>query len=357
MISILGFDIGGANIKASYIIFDDNSGKITSTQVLTYYFPIWRRGKEKLGDAIRKVKDKVCSYNPSLIAITMTAELSDVYFSKREGVLHIISTIENIFPKENIVLLTVDGKLIATDEAIKNPLEVAAANWYATGWLASKLSENCLVLDTGSTTTSIIPVLNGRVAAKGKNDLEKLMLGELVYTGVLRTNIPAITHYLPYRNTMVPVSSEYFAQSGDVHIILGNITEEQYTVDTPDGRGCSHIEAAARLARVICADLDLVTMDEIHEIAKYIYEKQVKQIIEGLERLFKNHNVNFRLYPAYVTGLGGEFLAKVALGKFGFKDIRRLSDYIGFEAAKATPAYAVALMGLEYLIGEVKMWI
>jgi len=354
MVSVVGWDIGGANIKLAYLSTYDNM--IEDIKVTIKYFPIWKKGKEKLGSALKSILSKHEISDVDLMVITMTAELSDVYFSKSEGVNHIISTVEETFPNTQIKVLDVDGNLIRPVEAKRNPLRVAAANWYATGWIASKLSDDCLVIDVGSTTTSIIPVINGRVAAKGKNDLEKLIVGELVYTGALRTNIAAITQSVPYKNNIVHVSSEYFAQSGDVHLILGNISKGDYTVDTPDGRGVSIDEAAAGIARLVCADLDMLSMEDILQIAKHVYSCQINQIVNGLNKLVKNFDSDLKSFTAYTTGLGSDFLAKPALQKAGFKDIRKLSDYIGELPAKATPAYALALMGVESIVGEVENW-
>ena len=104
-----------------------------------------------------------------------------------------------------------------------------------------------MVVDVGSTSASIIPIVNGQVAAKGKTDLDKLICGELVYTGSLRTNVAAIVHSVPVKGGIAGVASELFALSGDVHLVLGNITEKQYTCETADGRGKSLPEALARL--------------------------------------------------------------------------------------------------------------
>ena len=109
------------------------------------------------------------------------------------------------------------------------------------------------------------------MAAQGKTDLDKLMCGELIYTGSLRTNVAAIVHSVPIRDGCATVSSELFALSGDAHMILGHITEEQYTSETADGRGKTVPEALARLARVVCADTEMLTKQEIIDIAKYIY--------------------------------------------------------------------------------------
>jgi len=349
MVKVLGLDVGGANIKAAYIKTENKLLK--DVKVLTEYFPIWKKGKENLKEPLKQIRDNFSSVD--LLTLTMTAELSDAYFSKREGVSHILDVIENVFSNIDVKVLNVKGELLTIKEARKRPLEVAAANWFATGWLASKLDRNCIVVDVGSTTTSIIPVLNGNVAAKGRNDLEKLILGELVYTGVLRTNVAAIVSRVPIKGKLVNVSSEFFAQSGDVHLILGNIKAEDYTVDTPDGRGLTLNEAAARLARVVCADLELLTLKEVKTIAKYIYEAQIQQIVEGLKRVVK-HFPKLKFKPAYTAGLGGKILAWKALKKTGFKKLRDLSRVIGVSEAKAAPAFGLAVMGAEFLEGELK---
>jgi uncharacterized hydantoinase/oxoprolinase family protein len=71
-------------------------------------------------------------------------------------------------------------------------MKVAAANWIATAPLAAKINPNCILIDTGSTTTDIIPIKNGRECADGRSDLERLKTGELVYSGTLRTNVAAL---------------------------------------------------------------------------------------------------------------------------------------------------------------------
>ncbi len=36
------------------------------------------------------------------------------------------------------------------------------------------------------------------------------------------------------------------------------------------------------LARVVCADTEMLTQQEIIDIAKYVYDEQIQQIVEGL---------------------------------------------------------------------------
>lgn len=318
---------------------------------------MWK-DSEKLAATLKKLAKKTSrSRHIDLITITMTAELSDVYDTKSEGVKDILRQVENTFSNVSILVLDVDGKLRTLSEARVKPLAVAAANWVATGWLISQLYKNCIVIDVGSTTTSIIPMNNGTVVAKGKTDLEKLILGELVYTGSLRTNIAAIANMIPVKNCFARVSSEFFAQSADVHLILRNITEEQYTVETADGREKTRKESLSRLARVVCADTDMLTEKEIFQIAQFVYEKQVSQIASALIQIRDCLNeIGARNDIAVITGLGRNFLARIAASKVGFLKIIDFGELVDDNVARVSTAFAVALMGANHLQGRLVNW-
>ena len=239
MVSVLGLDIGGANTKAAYI--HTNNGCITESKSAIKYFPVWKK-PEELTTMLSRINKAVSgSAKLDCVGVTMTAELSDAYRTKREGVNNILAHVTQAFPATQIFILGVDTALKSITEARSTPLKIAASNWVATGWLVSQLVKNCVIIDVGSTSTSIIPTVEGHVSAAGKTDLEKLINGELVYTGSLRTNITAIVHSIPIRDGVARVSSELFAQSGDVHLVLGNITENEYIVETADGGDGVHL--------------------------------------------------------------------------------------------------------------------
>ncbi len=232
-------------------------------------------------------------------------------------------------------------------------MEVAAANWAATGWLVAQRVENCVVVDVGSTSSSIIPIVHGQVAAKGKTDLDKLLCGELVYTGSLRTNVAAIVNSVPVKNGIANVASELFALSADVHLVLGNITVKEYTCETADGRGKTLPEAFARLARVVCADTEMLSEKEIIGLADYIYDQQIKQVAEGLNKVYSyTKKLASTAVPVVVTGLGKDFIARKAAQKIAVSDIFDLDTLMQNNVAVATPAFGVALMAANKLEGE-----
>lgn len=353
MVNVLGYDIGGANTKAAYI--RTQNGKLQAARVAIEYFPIWKE-PEKLSSVLLTLKERIGAGKLDCLSVTMTAELSDVYATKREGVHQILSGVKDAFGEMPIYILTTDVEMAPLSIAEMAPLEVAAANWAATGWLVAQLIKDCVVVDVGSTSTSIIPIVNGQVVAKGKTDLDKLICGELIYTGSLRTNVAAIIHSIPIKNGVAGVASELFALSGDVHLALGNITEKEYTCETADSRGKSVPESLARLARIVCADTEMLTKQEIINMAKYIYDNQVQQISEGLIKVYSyTKKLSRQKVSIIVTGLGKDFIARKAAEKIN-APILDLETVTQNNVAIATPAFAVALMAASKLEGETIRW-
>jgi probable H4MPT-linked C1 transfer pathway protein len=269
----LALDIGGANTKAAW--FD---GELVRT--LTRPFEVWRN-REALAGLLRDVAgDEADS-----VAITMTAELSDAFRTKREGVAFVLDAAETAFGDRPLRVLTTAGDLVSVAEARARPWDVAAANWVATALAVAAAHSDALLIDVGSTTADIVPIAAGRVAATGGNDLERLLAGELVYTGVLRTNLAAIAPRVPVRGEWCPVASENFAISADVHLVLGQLEPEAYDCPTPDGRPATTGHARERIARLVCSDVEQLDDAEIDAIAAHLADAQVRQIEEAARRV------------------------------------------------------------------------
>jgi probable H4MPT-linked C1 transfer pathway protein len=263
-------DIGGANTKAARL--QDGALRTVSRA-----FEIWR-DRDALAAVLR---DLAAEIGPAdAVAITMTAELSDAFRTKREGVAFVLDAAEAALGELRV--LTVTGELLPVAEARARPWDVAAANWVATALAVADAHPDALLIDVGSTTADVIPIAAGRVAATGRNDLERLQAGELVYTGVLRTNLAAIARAVPVRGALCPVASELFAISADVHLVLGCL--EAYDCPTPDGRPATVEFARERIARLVCSDTEQLDAGEIDAIAAFLHAEQVRQIEAAARR-------------------------------------------------------------------------
>ena len=335
---ILGLDIGGANTDCTIIELKNN--EIISMKNDREYFPMWKNNTQ-----LQEYLHKLTENDPDIdvICVSMTAELADGYTSKKEGVLDISHQVIKVFDEKIVYFVTFDG-LKTYDELKKNPLSAAAANWIGTAEIIKYIEKNCIFMDIGSTTTDIIPIKNHKEYALGHTDLERLSTGELIYTGMLRTNLTSIVHTVPIHNKNTRVSSELFSITADVHRILGNIEEDEYTCPTPDGNKKDIISCKRRLARLVCADLDSLEDEEIIKLAEYIEKKQIDQIYSGLKEVVERTKIKTVL----ITSIGHGNLCEKAAKKLNL-NIISLDKYMSKKATNVLTAIGAIQMYLDNL--------
>src|SRR5688572_20432079 len=117
--AIVGWDIGGANIKAAAIA---GAGDAAPT-VCERPFALWR-DPSRLPDVLVDIAERL---RPArAMGVTMTAELADCFATKREGVAFVLDALERAFPDAELWIYGVDGTFRTTAAARAAPLEVAA---------------------------------------------------------------------------------------------------------------------------------------------------------------------------------------------------------------------------------------
>src|SRR5690349_10888366 len=245
---VLGWDIGGVNTKVALV----EDQRVVRACARPFEL---QRAPDALVRILRELAEEVGPAKAGhyvLHSVTMTAELSQMFLTKREGVAFVIDAVAAAFPSTTARVFAVDGRFVSPDDARTRPLSVAAANWTATATLVARHHRDAVLVDIGTTTADVIPILGGAVVARGRTDPERLASGELVYTGALRTPAEAIVSHVIVDGERVGVSAEGFALAGDVHVWRGDLVSADYTVPTPDGRPATRQFAGERLARVIC---------------------------------------------------------------------------------------------------------
>jgi (4-(4-[2-(gamma-L-glutamylamino)ethyl]phenoxymethyl)furan-2-yl)methanamine synthase len=323
--AVLGLDVGGANLKACH-----TGGDARSTP-----FALWRN-PAGLVDALRSL---VAGFPPAdVIAVTMTGELCDCFESKRAGVVAILDAVLTLAGPTPVRVWLTDGTFAGPATVRAAPLPAASANWLALATFAGRLETRpALLVDVGSTTTDVVPLRDGRPIPLGQTDPERLLCRELVYTGVRRTPICAVLGN--------EVAAELFATTRDAYLVLGEVPEDPADVDTADGRPATRPLAHARLARMLCADLETSTADERLELASRTAARQAETIAAAMQ------HVSGRLSepPATVIIAGsGEHLAARALAATGWKSrVVSLRQELGEAASVAACACAVAVLAAE----------
>jgi probable H4MPT-linked C1 transfer pathway protein len=308
-------------------------------------FPIWQRERLDLWNLIANTVYELSasSKGPELVSVVMTAELSDTFETKREGVTTITNGVRRTLRNIPIVFPDLYLELLDPEQVIAEPLRVAAANWPVLGWSVGRGIPNCILIDVGSTTTDIIAIRDGYPITIGKGDTDRLMSGELVYTGALRTNLSTILREIDFDGVSCRVSSEYFATSADVHLVLGHIVEDQYTSESADGRGKSIDECKARLARVVCGDIETVPEKQIIEIATQAWTQQLKDIAGAVFQVCALHDLEPTQQTFVFSGIGAAFLGRSALAPLDIKEAKYIHDLLGPDGTVAATAFAAAL--------------
>jgi probable H4MPT-linked C1 transfer pathway protein len=301
---IIGWDIGGVHTKAVWL----PGGELDKVEAISKSFEIWR-AHDKLPEILNSVYTSLAASAPDAMAVTMTAELADTFESKRQGVRFILDSLRCAFPFSPIYLLDIQGRMVTLETALQRPDDFAAANWLASAMFVATHQPDCLLVDVGSTTTDITPIRAGHPVVEGRSDTARLAAGELVYTGVVRTNPNTVVPRVPVQGRACAVAAEYFTVMADVYLLLGHLQTSQYTTSTPDGRPKSAQAAQQRLARLVCADAETLGPADILHIARYLHEKQLQQVTEALcQVLSRLPGDHLPLLPAGI----GHFLATEA---------------------------------------------
>jgi hypothetical protein len=330
----LALDIGGANLKAA-----DGLG-----WTLWRPFSLWQRRAE-LPDALA---DLLRASPPAdALAVTMTGELADCFSTKAEGVGAILAAVTKAACGRAIWVYRVDGSWAEPTEALRRPLLTAASNWHALARFAGRYAPQgtALLIDIGSTTCDLIPLRDGQPAAQGRTDPERLILGELVYTGVQRSPVAAVVSRLPWRGHLCPTAQELFATTWDVYLLLGDLPEEPDSVQTADGRPATRWFAHGRLARAICADREMVDLDGAMEMARAAADAQLSQLAAGATMVLRR--ISSLPGRAVISG-SGEFLARRLLTRLGL-DVPTISlaEQLGPALSRAATAHALAVLARE----------
>jgi (4-(4-[2-(gamma-L-glutamylamino)ethyl]phenoxymethyl)furan-2-yl)methanamine synthase len=330
--TVIGWDIGGVNTKVSRVSAD----VVMAVRSRPYEI---QRDLKALPGLLTTLASEVGASPDDHHAVTMTAELSQAFRTKREGVGFVLDGVSAAFPGARIAVYATDGSWMTVDAARGEPHAVAAANWVAAAQIVASHVRDAILVDIGTTTTDIIPVADGRVAATGRTDPTRLLSGELLYLGALRTPVEAIVHAVPLGSGWAGVSAEAFALAGDVYIWNGQLSTDQYTVPTPDGRAATRPFAGERLARVVCADREMLEPAAIDAIAAYVADAQVARTAEAIGRVRERHPA---IDTGVVAGLGA-FIAEAACQRAGLR-VMPLAELLGVEGAECAPAAAVALL-------------
>jgi (4-(4-[2-(gamma-L-glutamylamino)ethyl]phenoxymethyl)furan-2-yl)methanamine synthase len=274
----LGWDLGGAHIKAVKLVAPGRVGAVVEVACA-----LWK-GRDHLDEAIDRVLGLVGD-PPPRHAVTMTGELTDLFDDRASGVESLIGAMRRLLPDDRLLIYAGPDGFLEPSAAVRAALRVASANWHATaGLLAARLPAGLLV-DLGSTTTDFVPFANGRVHARGYSDHERLVQGELLYTGAVRTPLMSLARQIPFGGAWVSLMAEHFATTADVYRLTGELPSHADLHPSADGRAKTWAASARRVARMVGMDVAAADPSSWRRLAGFLAETQLRTLVDACERI------------------------------------------------------------------------
>ena len=297
----VGWDLGGAHIKTAAL---DAYGNVID--LCQRKCPLWL-GMDQFHQTMASCP---AEYFEGGIehALTMSGEMVDFFNNRQQGVDALLAAAFKYLSASNTYIFSDGlGLVKAEDRKTLSYKTIGSANWQASALICAHYLDSALLIDIGSTTADIVPVKNGVVDAVS-GDHERLYRDHLVYTGVVRTPLMAVTQHIQFQGHKVPIMAEQFATMADVYFMTGELAADKSQYATADGETFSQSSCARRIARMIGRDLDDADMKVWKQTAFAVRESQLLRLLAAVHRQLVVFDSSS---PACIIGAGvGRFLAK-----------------------------------------------
>jgi probable H4MPT-linked C1 transfer pathway protein len=338
MQQIIGWDVGGAHLKAARA---ENGVIVRAAQIAC---PLWL-GAAELDRAFYEAESALG--RAPLNAITMTGELCDAFATREEGVAGLAAIMVRLLGPGRAVFYAGRSGFVESHEIPGHASAIASANWHASAALTGMRVGSALFIDMGSTTTDIIPVAQGRPANLGFTDAERLVHGELVYSGLARSFLMAGPKLAPFAGQWTPLMNEWFATMADVHRILGQLPDGADMMETADGREKTKVASCARLARMIGRDSIDANEATWERLARFFAEAQLREIMDAAALVLSRGLIDVES-PIVGAGIGrgvlGELSTRMDRRFIDFEHMIDAAPEAQSKACDCAPASAVALL-------------
>jgi (4-(4-[2-(gamma-L-glutamylamino)ethyl]phenoxymethyl)furan-2-yl)methanamine synthase len=341
MTTTIGWDIGGAHLKAALL----RDGRIEAVEQRAC--TLWL-GTEHLAEGWQAIVEQ---FGPAdCHAVTMTGELAEIFSSRGEGVAAICGMAAELAAQAVARFYAGPYGFLDQRQAAEAWQHVASANWHASAaWTARKIGDG-LFIDIGSTTTDIIPLAAGRPAVMGYTDAQRLETGELVYTGVMRTSLMALAAEAPFAGRRQRLMAENFATTADLYRLGGELSPDDDSYPASDGRSKSLQDCRARIARMFGRDADEAGPAMWDEAARFFRERQLRSIGEAIAQVLSAGAA--APDAPFIAAGAGHFLVPELARRFGRRSERFAALVPAPEEARrkagvCAPAVAVALLAAD----------
>jgi uncharacterized hydantoinase/oxoprolinase family protein len=345
MEAVLGLDIGGNHSKFTLLRKEGDTFLCDAGCVAIGL------GAPKLFDVLKNLYRDVGDTKIDAIGV-ITSYPPGISLTYKEGLSFTIEQMLRVFPEDLIYVADFSGDLHpVTELEADDPFIFSATNFFGSGKIGTKLMEQGMVIDTGSTSTDILAIKEGKITLMGPDNqvLKRHLVGEMNWLGVLATPLSLVSRYVPFKGRMVPISQ------GDFYIIdVFNMLypEKIDFISKMYGRAAPDFSRSYyNITKSINLDPSFVSQKEALTMAQYLFTKVVNRLRDSLFLLLSYHSFSIEETTFLIMGVGKDIVLNPALQTFGAKKefILNIETFVPDPVWPFSSSLGIALHTMEFL--------
>ncbi len=343
---VVGLDIGGRSVKYTVLNPTGNKYQTVGGIASSYHMEL----------ELEPIFKKIAAHIPedvSCINAVMSYPISCRTYHK--GVERIATLFKNILPEKPVFFIDHEGYMWPLHEVMStDPARFAMSNFFGSAFFGSKVCDNAIVMDTGSTSTDILLTADNRPVTIGQDteDIRRNLTGEMTWTGVIATLISSLTQFVPLRGQWVK-GSPRGGQTNDVYNIL-YYREMRDLLRMYGVKQKELDEYYLDIAAYFAYDLENIEPVEIENVARYVSMKH-REIVAGfLLQVVSYHKRDVTDTDFVLMGIGKDILLKKVLNLLDVdkSHIFDAADYIPGDLWAHGSSVGAALRALDQVTGE-----
>ncbi len=362
---VLGLDVGNGKVKCCWINWQ---GSWENSQIVWDSLPLPnsqnRRQDFESGlpfQLLNFSEDQAISFK-QIKQIVSCCSHSFSYQPYSESIKHLGLILQDFFSEHSPQLVRADGSLTPVNQL--NSLsehELYAytfTNFYGSALLGSRLINNGLSLDLGTTTLDIIPIIKGQIdpagLAKPADYLRyRYSHGRIHWLGLTIIPLSALASHVPVGDQLFQTVPRPY--HSDLLFAYNNQDSELLQRHAYGQRFPDAITSRQRLAQFIGLDDQIASEAEIQQVRDFLYDRLLNRVATEIAAVAKNNfEQPLNQIPIASFALGESLVLKPALIQAGFNPelIKTLPLGREQELWSASSAFAMALLALEQELGH-----
>lgn len=365
---VLGIDVGNAKVKFCWVNYPGNWDQADIT---------WKSHPLPFSDDRQADFSDGLPLQTLIFALAHEIELADLsgvvicsshslsYPTFDQSVRHLAAIARATFPDTVPVwLVRADGQLTRAEAipalADADLYTYTLTNFYGSACLGQRLIHNGLSIDIGTTTTDVIPIINGELDPVGlANPADYLRFRyqhhRINWLGLTITPLAMLTDHVPVgAQTFQIVPRDY--RTDLLFALMDEADPELMREHAYDRVFPARDYAAQRLAQFVGLDAQLLRPGELAQIRDYLYGQLCHKVSHAITAVAAESFPDTPLgeLEVAVFALGEQVLARPALLQAGFApaQMRTLQLRRDQQLWSASSAFAMALRALEEGRGE-----